>query len=267
MDVVFPLWQALPPDLQLLTLYYLPFPPFEDFLLLFPSTERKKICETWTQRKIENNSSERRLEVVPPISPRERWTGYGSRSEDWLHGYPIGLHFLDDGFETLYVHYRYGVRHREDGPALLRYTRQGTILEWWWMGKRHRAGGEAPKGPAIITPTSEIWYWHGLLHREDGPAVKTPEVQVWYYMGRRHRPEQEGPALIYSWNNYFVEKWYQNGRLHREGGPAVYKFDLYEPRRIRDLCRWYLDGILQKHPQSEKFDHHSIHSFDRLFKV
>lgn len=58
----------------------------------------------------------------------------------------------------------YGVRHREDGPAVL--YRNGNE-EWWLDGERHRVGG-----PAISYSCGyRKWIVQDKLHCTCGPAV------------------------------------------------------------------------------------------------
>ena len=43
---------------------------------------------------------------------------------------------------------------------------------WYYKGLRHREDG-----PAVMAEDHQAWYRHGKVHREDGPAV------VWYHGG------------------------------------------------------------------------------------
>ena len=77
---------------------------------------------------------------------------------------PKHVHVVDsDGsYDKWVVH---GIYHREDGPAYIRYDKNGEIVE-----KR--------------------WFWNSKLNREDGPAViyyrngKAVEKE-WWIKGRR----------------------------------------------------------------------------------
>ena len=72
--------------------------------------------------------------------------------------------------------YRDGIRHREDGPAVI-YP-DGTQY-WYRDGKRHREDG-----PAVIHPDGrQLWYKNGIRHREDGPAYSFGEYEMWYDNG------------------------------------------------------------------------------------
>lgn len=57
-------------------------------------------------------------------------------------------------------HYRYGVRHRTDGPATIRCT--GTMI-WEQYGSNHRTDG-----PAYILQSGPcIYFIRGLLYNPD----------------------------------------------------------------------------------------------------
>jgi hypothetical protein len=107
---------------------------------------------------------------------------------------------------------RYGVLHREDGPAS---TIEDGSCEWWLDGKRHRIGGPA----STYSDGTTEWWVDGKLHREDGPAIVTNHLrgkeEYWYQNGKMHR--DNGPASMRMTSN----KWYKNGLLHREDGPAI----------------------------------------------
>lgn len=113
-------------------------------------------------------------------------------------------------------------RHRDDGPAVVRYNEDGSISteEYYQNNEYHRDGGPAityyfPSGK----PSSEAWYQSGELHREGGPA------QIGY--------NENGTS--------FSEKWFLNGKLHRLDGPADY---IYEEDRSYMVGqeRWFIDG-------------------------
>ena len=57
-------------------------------------------------------------------------------------------------------------------------------VEYWCRGRRHCADGFAVK-----TSREELWYYHGLLHREDGPACilksRQGEQFTCYWYGRK----------------------------------------------------------------------------------
>jgi len=88
-------------------------------------------------------------------------------------------------------YYINGQRHREDGPAIIWYRREGFIEGGYYYrnGQLHREDGPA-----------EIWY------REDGSV----EREYYYKNDRPHR--EDGPAKIrYNSNNEPNEAYYLNG--------------------------------------------------------
>lgn len=102
-----------------------------------------------------------------------------------------------------------GQLHRENGPATIMWTPEGTLSaeQYFWHGIQHREPGE---GPALVTYYStsargEIYMRHGKKHRDpkDGPAVisHNPETgaisrQEYWYEGKKVRAPRRGPAPV-----------------------------------------------------------------------
>lgn len=137
--------------------------------------------------------------------------------------------------------YRYGVKHRSDGPAYIDnaygdytwYTNgvihcdadipakqdkdyHGKIrIQYYKHGKLHRLNG-----PAVITDNSKFeWYFEGQLHRIGAPAVQSPASTSWHQIidGKSVLHRTDGPAII-QYNG--TMHWYQFGEKHRQYGPA-----------------------------------------------
>ncbi len=140
-------------------------------------------------------------------------------------------------------YYVTGIRHREDGPALIKPITDDDPFkqeQWWLNGERHRIGGAA----TIISDETGIiersWYVNGKLHRENGPAIEhgtnidTPEEQIteyhWFLNDVRHRIG--GPAAF---GELGYELWMINGKKHRTDGPALRTNDGIET--------WYLEDM------------------------
>jgi hypothetical protein len=80
------------------------------------------------------------------------------------------------GVERVYEWRRYGLLHRDDGPAIVTY-------------EGGRSGDDSRDGP------SRHWYWRGLLHRPlDGP-----------YAGPAIEPNYESFAWRGDWYQYGVK--------------------------------------------------------------
>jgi antitoxin component YwqK of YwqJK toxin-antitoxin module len=95
---------------------------------------------------------------------------------------------LRDGCEYWY---RDGKKHRDDGPAVIRYEYNQIAREWWYRrGKRHRVDGPAWIEYKNGQITREYWYRDGKPHRVDGPA-----------------------EIDYRNGQIFVECWYRYGKL------------------------------------------------------
>lgn len=94
------------------------------------------------------------------------------------------------------------------------YSKTVGDITWWYDddGDIHRDGA-----PAVITPTQENWFRHGLLHREDGPAIIISNgIRKWCINGDLHR--EDGPAIEMHDGETV---WYWRGKIHREDGPAM----------------------------------------------
>lgn len=78
-----------------------------------------------------------------------------------------------------------GLIHCDDGAAICNHGDEDTYcMEYWFRGRRH-----CSNGPAVETMEWELWYYHGLLHREDGPACKAKRRKgskhTCYWYGRK----------------------------------------------------------------------------------
>lgn len=96
-----------------------------------------------------------------------------------------------------------GVIHREGGAAIVNHGGADTyVMEYWCRGRRH-----CSDGPAVTAASVQLWYYHGLLHREDGPACIRSDIaeSTCYWYGRalsfdaglsEDFPVDEPPALL-----------------------------------------------------------------------
>jgi hypothetical protein len=128
---------------------------------------------------------------------------------------------VDGDIETL-QYLICGIRHREDGPAIvIRNRRTGIVLreEYFYLDKEHRTDG-----PAMVCRNEngsldcESWYRDGFLHRDGAPAHRAyrPDgsrlAEVWWKNGVMHRDPRDGPALTHwdsdgtvSWRKYCLD--------------------------------------------------------------
>jgi len=104
-----------------------------------------------------------------------------------------------DSFENKIWKNKRGLRHRLDGPAVIR--NDGT-KEWWQNGELHRLDA-----PAVERGIRKEWWICGEKHRLDGPAVECANGdKLWYQNGCIHRID--GPAIIHSSGH---KEWFKNG--------------------------------------------------------
>ena len=74
-----------------------------------------------------------------------------------------------------------GERHREDGPAWIRYLPDGSKYEGWYQNReRHREDG--PAGIGYYGNGSveyEEWYWHGEKVED---ITSLEDFKAWQYL-------------------------------------------------------------------------------------
>lgn len=159
--------------------------------------------------------------------------------------------YADDGSAKEW--YRHGIRHREDGPAVIKTNSKGEHKQLWYNnGILSRIDG-----PAVIidrqvhgkTVRREEWFLDGRKHREDGPAVtdtmpRCGLINEWWHHGELHR--DGGPAITRDVGHNHEEEWYHHGQLHREDGPAA----MYIEKEYSDILtcseHWYINGELHR---------------------
>ncbi len=141
--------------------------------------------------------------------------------------------------------YRYGVLHRDDGPAM---EYPSGEKRWLQFGELHREDG-----PAIIRPNgSTQWFRDGVCHREDGPAIERADGTKEWWLNGEHwwdgasilaQQRAEKARAMNLTEDDGVERevrpdgtvlWYRYGLLHRDRAPAV-EYPSGEQR-------WYLWG-------------------------
>jgi hypothetical protein len=84
----------------------------------------------------------------------------------------------------------HGRRHCSHGPAI---NHNNNVKMWFVDGLRHREDG-----PALITSIGEIWYTNGLLHRLSGPAYTQRETnQVQYYIYGRQLSKEAFRKIMF----------------------------------------------------------------------
>jgi hypothetical protein len=56
----------------------------------------------------------------------------------------------------------------------------------------------------------------GIIHSfNDGPAIEYMNKKVWYYAGLIHRDDDK-PAIVRKNDNGYSNSWYKNGKMHRD---------------------------------------------------
>ena len=119
-----------------------------------------------------------------------------------------------EGVDVLVIKkwYKDGQKHREDGPARIKYHENGDKYEegWYKNRKKHREGE-----PAEIAyydheiKMREAWYKDGKRHRDDGPAVS------WYDVN----------GSISGKGEHAAQAWYKNGE------EILFLFGMEVPRK------------------------------------
>jgi len=101
---------------------------------------------------------------------------------------------------------------------MIKYHKEGQIIPQFYTIKDHYFR----KGDKIWTV---ILNGIEVLHREDGPAFINEECQVYYFKGMIHRDDGTAFKSYYDTGEICWEIYYINGVCHREDGPAKIKYD------------------------------------------
>lgn len=102
-----------------------------------------------------------------------------------------------------------------------------TFEEFRLNNRLHRPEKAGPAKIEYATDGSiytEMYYWHGRMHRSDGPALispsnnpKFPRLTMYWRHGKLHRDPKEGPAVIECEGEVItLECYYVNGNLYRD---------------------------------------------------
>jgi antitoxin component YwqK of YwqJK toxin-antitoxin module len=137
--------------------------------------------------------------------------------------------------EVIYYSLDSGKKHREDGPAHIKYY-YGELEkeEYYWQGIKHREGGPAEIVYDVYDNGNiikEKWIQNNKIHREDGPAAiyyypnGNIETEEYFVNDNLHR--EDGPAIIsyYPNGNLWRVRYYKNNRFYRADGPIEIRYD------------------------------------------
>lgn len=143
--------------------------------------------------------------------------------------YIEGVNYTKEEYNKIIENYTINETDKTGGVDSVKYFLDKT--------EKYDSHGELHclNGPAVIKKNgNDIWYKHGLIHRDgDFPAIKVGNRLCYYKEGLRHR--DNGPAII-----DYICAWYKHGVLHRVGSPA-----LIIDGQV-DIGRWYLNGLLDR---------------------
>ena len=85
----------------------------------------------------------------------------------------------EKGITRWYKDAKCTIRHRENGPAIVRADGH---KEWWQNGQRHRIDGAAIEW----FDGDKSWWQNDQRHRIDGPAVEWRDgTKLWYINGKQ----------------------------------------------------------------------------------
>lgn len=152
---------------------------------------------------------------------------------------PIILYYPDGKVKSIMYLDINNKLHRDDGPALTKYSKDGCDIKEYWYNHGNLSDTTKPSyihrmdyGTKIESKT-EIWYYNNKIHRDgDEPAHTliseyspsdkgSSYKKYWYTNGKNFR--LNGPAcIIYCVYYKTTEEYYydENEKLHREDGPA-----------------------------------------------
>jgi len=152
----------------------------------------------------------------------------GGRFEQWV---------VDDNGTKQW--YRYGILHREDGPAVERAD--GRKL-WYLNGKLYRID---------FLSGQRQWYKNGNSHREDGPAVEWIDgSKGWYLEGEAYTEEAHAAEMKKRESFVYEGKEKTILIMARNQQEALYVSDIEE--KISDIYTVITQGELNTFFESEK---------------
>ena len=112
--------------------------------------------------------------------------------------------------------------HRKNGPAIIRYYKNGRIKteSWFLKGVRHRIGGPASveyneNGFKIV----EVWQCDGIKMRKNKPTIlRYDEVghvykEEWYDDNVLHRENRPAISIFYKNGSLLYREWYNKGKI------------------------------------------------------
>jgi hypothetical protein len=225
---------ALPTDLQLLTMSFIPMSRL--------SSIPKSITDV-----IESRYRKPDMEIVK-LSDGSVETLYRGKlhsfddkpARDYAPGKPGRKEWWKDG-----------VMHRDNAPALIDDGKselapsEHVVEAWCRRGRLHR-GGDNPA--VIMSDGTQKWFVNGTKHRSgDKPAVVGANGYLeWAIKGKTHRSGDQ-PAII----DNGTYKWYSHGIIHRENDmPAIIKMKNTEEdeKFSNGVCclQWYKHGNLHR---------------------
>lgn len=136
----------------------------------FPGGDR----EWWLNGELHRDGDEPAIEIVDSGS-KTMWPYpmSGFRAVQFFRLLPGAKVWAKDGYA-----------HRDEGPTVnMPITAEERYLEYWREGRLHNA-----TGPAVVSRSFEVYYYHGLPHRADGPAELLEDGAVqrrnWFWYGQ-----------------------------------------------------------------------------------
>lgn len=106
--------------------------------------------------------------------------------------------------------------HRVGAPAAHGLVRGEAWESWYINGIRHR-----DDGPAVIRPTHQVWYRNGVPHRLDGPAWDDPTSPEWFVNGHQVTAASDCADLAELYEAGRLRELELVLRLWRPDGPPV----------------------------------------------
>ena len=120
--------------------------------------------------------------------------------------------------------YSWGERHQNDGPAIIRWSKDGNYKTEIWYTRDVATRDDGPNEITTHLPSgivcSETWRKDDKIHREDGPAIVKRSVET---------------GLVYE------EQWFTNNMIHNDDAPAYIERDPNTGKVVKEEWRHYGD--------------------------
>jgi len=154
--------------------YYSSHQYFRKYKIIYCKVECPDDAEVITE---DDKSVTNKLKIVEFLDGE-----YQDRDREIIARFKMGYLHSDNSWalktSTGVYYYKFGIRHRDDGPAFL--SNNGDY-EYYRYGLLHKDNNV----PAVKCGNRYSYYVNNLLHNDKGPAIEDENIELYYQHGTR----------------------------------------------------------------------------------